>query len=61
MGNQTKFEFTKEQLIQAFEAYNRQMLESPQDFGEITDSRECAEAQAGKLISILEDLPVNEG
>lgn len=50
------FEFTKEQLIEAFKRYNLELLTQKEDFGEITDSQECATGQAEKLLSILKDI-----
>lgn len=53
------FEVTKSQLTEAFRLYNIEVLENPEQFGEIEDSEESARLQAEKILSILERLRSN--
>lgn len=50
------FEFTKEQLIEAFKRYNLEYLANKDEFVEISDSEDTAIAQAEKLLSILQSI-----
>lgn len=50
------FEFTKSELILAFQTYNIECLENPDDFGVLAADVDSAKSQAEKLLSILEDI-----
>lgn len=49
-------EFTKSQLIEAFKAYNAEVIERPDDFGVISADTDVAEGQATKLIGLLQKI-----
>lgn len=51
-----EFKFTKEQLIKAFKIYNTQSIENKDDFVDITDDKDAAEAQVDHLLSILQKI-----
>lgn len=48
------FEFTREQLVEAFKTWNQSFLENPDKYSEIDDSKDVTEAQANHLLEILE-------
>jgi len=51
-----ELKFTKEQLIEAFKIYNKQVIDNPNDFGTIDSTEQTAESQAETLIAILKSL-----
>ena len=52
-----KFEFTKEELVEAFKLYNTDALDNPDNYGHIDKTEDCAMKQAEMLISFL---PIHE-
>jgi len=51
-----KLEFTKNELIQAFMVYNKEAIETPEDFTKIDTSEDCAKVQVEVLLGILEKI-----
>jgi len=50
---ETVIEVTKSELIEAMHSYNLASLEKPEDFVEITNSKEDAKGQVEELIKHL--------
>tara|TARA_R110002020_G_scaffold475112_1_gene708605 strand:+ start:3578 stop:3853 length:276 start_codon:yes stop_codon:yes gene_type:complete len=55
-----KITFERKHLVEAFQKYNKEMLENPEEFGEIENTVECAESQADFLIGLIPEETIQE-
>ena len=47
--------YTREQLIKAMDKYNKQFINNPSDFSDITENENSAIEQVDHLLSLVEE------